>query len=404
MNDHITHTTPSIAALFDQFKVCIILPTYNNAASLGDVIERSLQQTSHVIVVNDGSTDSTSSLLEKYPVQLVTYLPNHGKGYALRKGFEYAFNAGYDYALTIDTDGQHYPEDSLVFLQKLQEIPGAFLIGARNLNQTNVPGKSTFGNRFSNFWFRLETGIRLPDTQSGFRLYPIARMKGMHFFTNKYEFEIESMVRCAWKGIPVLPVPIQVYYPKQEERVTHFRPLKDFFRISVLNSILVIITFLFIKPRDLLIKPFQQKGFLKGLRHLLFDPTETPYTRAASVGFGIFMGIVPIWGFQLLIGIPLAILFRMNKALFILAANISIFPPIIWAASLACGKLLFKNPNWKIDFHNLQWNEVAQTGKEFFIGGTVLAIVSSIIAFMATYFILKWRAKHQTKASSEAGK
>ena len=404
MNDHITHTTPSIAALFDQFKVCIILPTYNNAASLGDVIERSLQQTSHVIVVNDGSTDSTSSLLEKYPVQMVTYLPNHGKGYALRKGFEYAFNAGYDYALTIDTDGQHYPEDSLVFLQKLQEIPGAFLIGARNLNQTNVPGKSTFGNRFSNFWFRLETGIRLPDTQSGFRLYPIARMKGMHFFTNKYEFEIESMVRCAWKGIPVLPVPIQVYYPKQEERVTHFRPLKDFFRISVLNSILVIITFLFIKPRDLLIKPFQQKGFLKGLRHLLFDPTETPYTRAASVGFGIFMGIVPIWGFQLLIGIPLAILFRMNKALFILAANISIFPPIIWAASLACGKLLFKNPNWKIDFHNLQWNEVAQTGKEFFIGGTVLAIVSSIIAFMATYFILKWRAKHQTKASSEAGK
>lgn len=404
MNDNTTHTIPTTAALFDQYKVCIILPTYNNAASLGDVIERSLQQTSHVIVVNDGSTDSTSSLLEKYPVQLVTYLPNHGKGYALRKGFEYAFNAGYDYALTIDTDGQHYPEDSLVFLQKLQEFPGAFLIGARNLNQTNVPGKSTFGNRFSNFWFRLETGIRLPDTQSGFRLYPIARMKGMHFFTNKYEFEIESMVRCAWKGIPVLPVPIQVYYPKQEERVTHFRPLKDFFRISVLNSILVIITFLFIKPRDLLIKPFQQKGFLKGLRHLLFDPTETPYTRAASVGFGIFMGIVPIWGFQLLIGIPLAILFRMNKALFILAANISIFPPIIWAASLACGKLLFKNPNWKIDFHNLQWNEVAQTGKEFFIGGTVLAIVSSVIAFIATYFILQWRAKHQTKASSEAGK
>lgn len=404
MNDNITHTTPSSAALFDQYKVCIILPTYNNAASLGDVIERSLQQTSHVIVVNDGSTDSTSSLLEKYPVQLVTYLPNHGKGYALRKGFEYALNAGYDYALTIDTDGQHYPEDSLVFLQKLQEVPGAFLIGARNLNQTNVPGKSTFGNRFSNFWFRLETGIQLPDTQSGFRLYPIARMKGMHFFTNKYEFEIESMVRCAWKGIPVLPVPIQVYYPKQEERVTHFRPLKDFFRISVLNSILVIITFLFIKPRDLLIKPFQQKGFLKGLRHLLFDPTETPYTRAASVGFGIFMGIVPIWGFQLLIGIPLAILFRMNKALFILAANISIFPPIIWAASLACGKLLFKNPNWKIDFHNLQWKEVAQTGKEFFIGGTLLAIVSSIIAFMATYFILQWRAKHQTKASSESGK
>ena len=398
------HINEHVSELFDRYKACIILPTYNNHASLGNVIERSLQQTKHVIVVNDGSTDQTLSLLDKYPIQIVSYFPNHGKGYALRKGFEYAFSKGYEYAVTIDTDGQHYPEDSSIFLQKLIDVPGSFLIGARNLNQTNVPGKSTFGNRFSNFWFRLETGIRLPDTQSGFRLYPIAGMHGMRFFTNKYEFEIESMVRCAWKGIPILPVPIQVFYPKQEERVTHFRPLKDFFRISVLNSVLVIITFLVIKPRDLLIKPFQQKGFLKGLRHLLFDHTETTYTRAASVGFGIFMGIVPIWGFQLLIGIPLSILFRMNKALFILAANISIFPPIIWAASLACGKLLFKNPNWKIDFHNLRWEEVAQTGKEFFIGGTVLAIVSSILAFGLTFFILQWRARHQTKASSADNK
>ncbi|MBK7039822.1 MAG: DUF2062 domain-containing protein [Bacteroidetes bacterium] len=79
------------------------------------------------------------------------------------------------------------------------------------------------------------------------------------------------------------------------------------------------------------------------------------------------MGIIPIWGFQLLVGIPLAILMKMNKTLFIVAANISIFPPIIWAASLATGKLIYRNPNWKINFKNLTMDQVLNTGKEFLL-------------------------------------
>ncbi len=395
MNEASQHTDDidsTLDSLFTQYQVCIILPTYNNASTIEDVIIRSLKQTRHVIVVIDGSTDNSKEIVERYPVKLVCYPKNRGKGYALQQGFEFAYNDGFDYAITIDTDGQHYPEDCKIFIDQLQDKPNTFLIGSRNLETThNVPGKSSFGNAFSNFWFRIETGIKLPDTQSGFRLYPIDKMHGMKFFTSKYEFEIESMVRCAWKGIPIIPVPIQVYYPKPSERVTHFRPFKDFFRISVLNTILVLITFLYIKPRDFFIKPFRQRGFIQGLKFLLFNPNETPFIRAASVGFGIFMGIIPIWGFQLLIGIPLAILFKLNKALFILAANISIFPPIIWAASLACGKLIFRNPNWKIDFKHLHWNEVIQTGKEFFIGGTVLAIVSSLLSFGITYLILNYR-------------
>ncbi len=401
MNEEALHINPmehSLDSLFTQYQVCIILPTYNNAATIEDVIIRSLKQTRHVIVVIDGSTDNSKEIVESYPVKVVAYTKNRGKGYALKQGFEFAYNDGFDYAITIDTDGQHYPEDCKIFMDQLMIKPDAFLIGSRNLETTNnVPGKSSFGNAFSNFWFRLETGIKLPDTQSGFRLYPIKLMHGMRFFTSKYEFEIESMVRCAWKGIPIIPVPIQVYYPKPEDRVTHFRPFKDFFRISVLNTVLVFVTFLYIKPRDFLIKPFRQRGFIQGLKYLLLNPNETPFIRAASVGFGIFMGIVPIWGFQLLIGIPLAILFKLNKALFILAANISIFPPIIWAASLACGKLIFRNPNWKINFKNLKWDEVIQTGKEFFVGGTVLAIVSSLLFFGITYLILNSRKGRQNQ-------
>lgn len=118
------------------------------------------------------------------------------------------------------------------------------------MNQSSVPGKSSFGNNFSNFWFRLETGIKISDTQSGFRLYPVKELQSMRFFTRKYEFEIEVLVRAAWSGLEVVQVPVKVFYPAKEERVSHFRPFRDFTRISILNTFLVLITFLYIKPRD----------------------------------------------------------------------------------------------------------------------------------------------------------
>lgn len=386
------HSTPFLEQEFLQYKACILLPTYNNHQTIVDVIEKSLAQTTHVIVVNDGSIDNTLELIKDLPVQLVSYEENQGKGYALRQGFKYAIANGYDYVITIDTDGQHYPEDCKNFFEVLDKNEGALIIGSRTLTHENVPGKSNFGNKFSNFWFNLETGFKMPDTQSGYRLYPVYKYKDSVFFTKKYEFEIEVIVRSSWSGIPILAVPIKVFYPKQEERITHFRPFKDFSRISVLNTVLVLITFLYIKPRDLFVKPIKEKGW-QGFKELLFNPKETTFVRAASVGFGVFMGIVPIWGFQLLVGIPLAILMKLNKTLFIVAANISLFPPIIWAASLATGKLIFRNPNWKIDFKNLTWHEVTQTSKEFFVGGTVLAIVGGLFFFLLSYGLLSIQKK-----------
>ena len=226
--------------------ICVLIPTYNNATTLPAVLASVLEVTPHVLVVNDGSTDGTASLVP--PEHLLSYAKNRGKGWALRAGFARARELGFRYALVMDADGQHFASDIPIFLTALASHPGAIIVGARNMEDASVPGGSSFGRRFSNFWFRLETGIDCPDTQSGFRLYPLEKLN-MRFFTRKYEFEIEVLVRAAWRGIPVVSVPVRVYYPPASERVSHFRPFWDFARISVLNSVLVILSLFIAKKR-----------------------------------------------------------------------------------------------------------------------------------------------------------
>jgi glycosyltransferase involved in cell wall biosynthesis len=237
--------------MFQTLKVCVLIPTFNNAKTLAQVIEGVSNYTTNIIVVNDGSTDHTSEVLAQFSfLNIVSYERNQGKGMALRLGFKRAVELGYHYAISIDSDGQHFAEDLPKFIQKLQEYPKAIIIGARNMDQVSVPGKSSFGNKFSNFWFRLETGIKVGDTQSGYRLYPVRLLADKKYYTRKYEFEIEVLVRAAWSGIDVVEVPVKVFYAEKSQRVSHFRPFRDFSRISVLNTFLVIISFLWIKPRD----------------------------------------------------------------------------------------------------------------------------------------------------------
>lgn len=244
-------TFPEIHQAFENRKVCVLIPTYNNAQTLPAVIASIAQYTSNIVVVNDGSTDRTEAILKEYDVDSVSYPVNKGKGWALRQGFKKAVELGYEYAITIDSDGQHYADDLTVFINALEQHPHAIIIGTRNMDQVNVPNKSNVGNRVSSFWFKVETGIKLPDTQSGYRLYPVKALSDYTFFTRKYEFEIEVIVRAAWGGIDVTEVPVKVFYPEKEKRITHFRPFMDVTRITILNIIFVFVTYLYIIPRDL---------------------------------------------------------------------------------------------------------------------------------------------------------
>jgi glycosyltransferase involved in cell wall biosynthesis len=373
---------------FDILKCCVLIPTYNNAAKLPAVLEDVLKYTDSVIVVNDGSTDNTADILSGYDQLTILNLQvNKGKGKAMLAGMTKAEDLGFDYAISIDSDGQHLAKDLHLFLDKLEEKPGVMLVGARNMTSEGIPGGSSFGHKFSNFWYNLETGNALPDTQSGFRLYPLKEINSRRFYTSRYEFEIESLVRLDWAGVEVDWVPIEVLYP--EDRISHFRKFWDFFRISILNTVFVLISLLWIKPRDLY-RSIKRGEVKKIIREQILRTQDSNRRMAIAIGFGIFMGIFPVWGFQMLIAVFLASFFRLNKIIVLAAANISIPPviPVLLYFSFVMGGLIL-NQSSPLEFNpQFGFENIKNNLFQYYIGAVIFASLTGVISGFISYFLL----------------
>ena len=232
----------------DPRHICAVIPTYNNGRTVADVVRGVLRQGLPVLVVDDGSTDDTAQQLEGLDIKVLRHERNRGKGRALKTGLEAARAQGYRFALTIDADGQHDPADIPALVAAAGER--TLVVGSRNIAAEGMSSGSTFANRFSNFWFTVQTGRKLPDTQTGYRIYPLADLPSLKLLTSRYEAELTLLVFSAWKNLRLVPVPVRVYYP--EDRVSHFRPFADFFRISVLNTVLCVVALVYGYPRMLI--------------------------------------------------------------------------------------------------------------------------------------------------------
>ncbi|MGB7396131.1 MAG: DUF2062 domain-containing protein [Pricia sp.] len=381
-----------------QLNCCVLIPTYNNAGTLARVLDDVLRQTDDVIVINDGATDGTAEILGKYPEIHQIHLPkNRGKGHALKTGFEHALNSGFDFAITIDSDGQHFPEDIPVFLNALQTeaTKNVLYIGSRNMRQHDVPGKSSFGNRFSNFWFWFETGTWLEDTQCGFRLYPLKEIAKLRLHTPKFEFEIEVIVKAAWNGTLVKNLPVKIAYD-QTERVSHFRTVPDFARISVLNTFFVIATVFYIKPRDFF-RRIKKKGVKKFLSDDVLGSDDSPRKKALSIALGLFVGLSPFWGLHTFLVLFWAFFLKLNKPIAFAFSNVSLPPfiPFILYGSVQIGAWLFGEKQF-FALENIADNLLALKGlKIYIVGSLVLATLGAILGGLVGYFSLTQMAKRK---------
>jgi glycosyltransferase involved in cell wall biosynthesis len=370
------------------------MPTYNNQQSLENVVLDLLQYTDHILIVNDGSTDKTKTILDKFSsLKILHFQKNQGKGSVLRHGFKTAEKLGYEYAITIDSDGQHYPDDLDIFLTELENrdlnAPEILLVGDRNMGREGIPGKSSKGNIFSNFWYLVVTGNQLHDTQSGYRLYPLKVVNSFKHYTKKFEFEIEVIVKASWRKVDVRNIPIKVFY-QEENRVTHFRPFKDITRIVILYMWFVLVSFLYIHPRNKY-QDFKEKGFKRFWNEDILKSEEPAHKKAAAIALGIFVGISPFWGLHTMLVFLLAAVFKLNKIIAFLFSNISIPPfiPVIIYASYQTGSLMTGNGfSWELKLDDFDsTTEVFQGLWQYVLGSFALAGLVALSMWIVFYFL-----------------
>ena len=329
-------------------KPCVIVPCFNHAATVA-VVARAAQAYCPVLVVDDGST----APLPELPGCTVLRLPrNTGKAAALRAGFQRATELDYTHAITMDADGQHFAEDLPQFLALAQAHPDTFAVGVRDFYAAGCPPHRRRSNAVSTFWFRTETGVRLRDTQCGFRCYPLALTQRLKTRSGRYAFELEFMVRAAWVGTPIVAVPVQCTYATSQVGPSHFRPVRDLAHITIMNIGLVWQSWFVPRPLRVAWSVGEKKSLRITVAEFFADNAHEPGRLAAAVGLGLFFGIAPLWGLQTVTALAVAHWLRLNKAITLLASNISVPPmmPLILYAALAFGHWMFTGANLGFDF------------------------------------------------------
>ncbi|MFK5913390.1 MAG: glycosyltransferase family 2 protein [Woeseiaceae bacterium] len=215
-------------------KFAIVIPAYNEEATIAEIVRRALTQSDKVIVVDDGSKDKTITELDGLPVTLIKHESNQGKAASLWDGFTKAQSMGVDAIITLDGDGQHAPEDILKLLAKAEKFPNDIIIGARLADKSDIPAKRYYANKIANFWIAWAAAYPIQDSQSGFRLYPLQLFSDLNISTKHgFVFESEILIKAAQKNIYSHPVKIPAVY-KKNARPSHFRGVADITLITLM--------------------------------------------------------------------------------------------------------------------------------------------------------------------------
>ncbi len=403
------------------FRPVVLLPTFNNADALPHVLDEIARRSWPMLVVDDGSTDTTASVLEKFQrdqptatLHRLSHPTNRGKGRALRSGFAEARRRGYTHALTMDTDGQHVAEDAAKLLDAAAENPTALVTGWRDAADPHYPGKSRWGRRFSNFAILLCSGRRVIDSQCGLRVYPLGLVEAVDVRAGRYGYEAEVLTRSGWAGCPLVQVPTRTIYLPRDRRVSHFRPVRDSLHGLRLHLRLLL--------RALWPWPYKKwpnseaAGSSEAQRPLWrrmlawFDPRVlvamarrdrmSQVRVAAGLGVGGLVANLPVYPVQTLVAVYLAKRLHLHPVSTVLGSQIAT-PPInvalIFAAIYLGRRLTSGHPPAFADFTAIDWSSFAAIHdllRSYFfawwIGGTILGVLIGLVMFGLAWAALRW--------------
>jgi glycosyltransferase involved in cell wall biosynthesis len=335
----------------DGSKILTVIPYYNHESTLRQVVEGCLRHTQDVLVIDDCSAVPAAGLLEGVKVSIVRHEVNKGKGKAiLTAGFR-AKELGFSHIVTLDADAQHEPDDLPLFFDAIQRNPMRIYVGHRDFEAANVPGSSKFGRKFSNFWYRLQTGHSLKDCQSGFRAYPVITLTELRFLFLRYAFEVEVLVRSTWGGVPCEDIDIRVYYPEADQRISHFRKGRDNLMLTILNTHLTFRAILPWPHKKLHTKEPEGRVSLmhplRSLKTLLIEHASPPQL-AFSASIGMFLGVIPLLFVHTLSIVLACNYFRVNKPLAVAVSQLCM-PPLMPALCIEVGHYI-RHGRWLTEF------------------------------------------------------
>jgi uncharacterized protein (DUF2062 family) len=364
-------------------KICVVIPCFNHAGTVAEVV-RGAQAHCPVIVVDDGST---KPLPELPGATLVRLAKNSGKAAALRAGFQRAIEDGFTHAITMDSDGQHFAEDLPKFLEAARAQPAAMIVGVRDFFAAGCPTHRRRSNAVSTFWFRAETGVRLGDTQCGFRCYPLDLVKRLRVRSGRYAYELEFMVRASWVGTKLVPVPVSCTYRPEQIRQSHFRPVRDLAHITLMNIGLVLQSWTVPRPVRVAWSSGQHWSVRHVVREFFAENAHEPGRMACAVGLGLFFGIAPFWGYQMVLAAIAAHWLRLNKAITLVASNISIPPmmPFIFYGSLAIGHWMFTGHALELTLKDMTKQRALEYLWQWLAGSFVLATLAAVVGTTVAY-------------------
>ena len=394
----------------------VIIPVYNHGGTLAKVIDDVLAKLPEatVFVINDGSTDSTTAVLQnletKYPsgstnpMRILHHRHNQGKGAALLTGFAAAHDAGCTHAITIDSDGQHLVSDIFRLMQISQLFPDDLIIGDRQMDFADVPRRSKRGRDMSRFWMLLQTGQDVPDTQCGLRIYPLKHTLTLTHIFRRFDFETETLVRHAWAGLQVRSAPITCIYFTAENRITHFRPVRDTLRGVRLNVMLT--TWRIINPMPcrkcrvshntphVSWRSWSSWRFWKRQLGLSQCDALADAMLATAVGVGVLIAVLPLYGIQTLLALYTARRLHINIPVTLLATQISLPPfiPLLIFMNIQTGTLIlhgrFLSPEF-MEHQQLSWHGIFSTYLgPMMLGGLACGLASGTAAVLITRAML----------------
>jgi uncharacterized protein (DUF2062 family) len=323
----------------------IVIPYFNHPRTLRQVAQEARQTGMAVLIVDDGSSTPAEPLLAGLDVSCLRVPANRGKGAAIQTAAEFATAHGFTHLITLDADGQHCPAEAARFRAVAEESPWAITVGTRQTAEPDgrFPAASRFGRSFSNFWFRLQTGQKLEDTQSGFRCYPVAVLRGLRLHCRRYTFEAEVLVKAAWAGVPLRAIDITVFYPDGDLHVSHFKRFKDNFWFSVLNTHLTMRSLLPLPHRRLHGLPGRNGGISllhpwRSLRTALQESADS-VSLGSAAALGVILGATPLIGLHTVAILASAGYMRLNRAIAVAASQLCM-PPLVPALCIETGYVL----------------------------------------------------------------